>query len=137
MPSNSGVGKKGDVRKNKEKFDVSNVLGYTLYPLYMNNRENLTIDTTPLTTLKLATAGVDTPSLPNMSLKVETIIIIILSILTRVYAVWLSWNCSGQFHILLRVIFALFAFIFGFIYLVLYFFMKSYSCCSKKKTQIK
>lgn len=53
------------------------------------------------------------------------------SIFIGVAAVWLSWNCNVGVTTPLRVIYAIFAYIFGIIYIILYFILLRDKCDNK------
>lgn len=58
------------------------------------------------------------------------IIILITMILLNIYAAVLSWSCNRTFHFIPRAIFALFAFSFGIVYIILHLiFRESLNPC--------
>jgi hypothetical protein len=62
------------------------------------------------------------------------IIYSIISFAVSVYAVYLSWSCNSaaNVNVLLKVIYAFFAFIFGFLYLIFYFIFRAGTCTTLK-----
>lgn len=57
---------------------------------------------------------------------------LILSIILGFIAFYLSWSCNTalNYHILIKSIFAIFAFLFGFVYIILYFLFRWDTCSS-------
>lgn len=55
---------------------------------------------------------------------------ILLSFILSIYAVYLSWTCSTAQNIAvgLKVLYAIFAYIFGFLYLIYYVFVNAGRC---------
>jgi hypothetical protein len=52
----------------------------------------------------------------------------IVSLLIGIFCIMLSWGCSGNDPTPLRVIYAFFAFLFGPIYIIYYFLVRSDQC---------
>lgn len=63
-----------------------------------------------------------------------SIIYSIISTAVSIYAVYLSWSCNtaADVNVLLKIIYAFFAFIFGFIYLIFYFIFRAGTCKNLK-----
>ena len=59
----------------------------------------------------------------NEYMNIYVIIWFILNILISVYAFYLSYNCKSQSGQLSQILFSIGAFIFGFLYLIYYFFV--------------
>ena len=59
----------------------------------------------------------------NEYMNIYFIIWFILNILISVYAAYLSYNCKSQSGHLSQILFSIGAFIFGFLYLIYYFFV--------------
>ena len=53
---------------------------------------------------------------------------LILSLAISAYAAYLSWNCSVGEPALIRILSALFAWVFGVLYIIFYIMFKSKSC---------
>jgi len=53
---------------------------------------------------------------------------LILSLTISTYAAYLSWNCSMGDHPFLRILFAIFAFWFGLLYILYYVIFKTKAC---------
>lgn len=66
----------------------------------------------------------------NISMDISTIIQLLISLTFSVYAVYLSWTCNTALgkDVFLKVIFALFAGLFGFWYLIFYYMFSSAGC---------
>lgn len=62
--------------------------------------------------------------------KETSILVQIISIAVGCLAAYLSWTCNTltETNVVLKVIFAIFAFLFGFIYLILYFIFRWGDC---------
>ena len=76
------------------------------------------------------------PAIPNTaSQKTWNIISIILSILIGLFAFYLSWSCNTAlgYHIIVKVIFGVFAFLFGLVYLILYIIFRIDTCAKIMK----
>lgn len=60
----------------------------------------------------------------------SNVLSLILSILIGSVAAYLSWQCNTltETNVVLKIIFALFAFIFGLLYIILYFFFRWGDC---------
>lgn len=65
-------------------------------------------------------------------LKVSDVLSFILGVLIGVYAAYLSWQCNSKlkYNTFLKAIFAVFAYIFGLVYLILYVVMR-WDICRK------
>ena len=64
-------------------------------------------------------------SLPSTcsTFRILDLLMFILGIFIGLYAAYLSWMCNSKmgYHMVFKVIFAVFAYLFGLIYLILYF----------------
>lgn len=58
------------------------------------------------------------------------IISVIISLLVGLFALYLSWSCNTAlgYHIVLKIIFGFFAFLFGLVYIVLYIILRIDTC---------
>lgn len=70
-----------------------------------------------------------TPAQQN-TIKISDILSFILGVVIGLYAAYLSWQCNTKmaYSTFLKVIFAIFAYIFGLVYLVLYLIMRFDTC---------
>ena len=61
----------------------------------------------------------------------------IVSIVIGIFAFYLSWQCNTAlgYHVVVKVIFAVFAFLFGLIYLILYLILRMMYQIRKRKGQ--
>jgi hypothetical protein len=67
----------------------------------------------------------NTPRITGYSIA-WTIISLVIGILVGIFAAYLSWQCNAklEYHMGFRVIFAIFAYLFGLIYIILYYTMR-------------
>lgn len=75
------------------------------------------------------TAVKPTPK-PSKEVSILIAVVQIISIAVGCFAAYLSWTCNTltETNIVLKVIFAIFAFLFGFIYLIIYFIFRWGDC---------
>jgi CHASE2 domain-containing sensor protein len=95
----------------------------------------MTTTTTTATVTMTATAHSATvAAAPTKQMTAFRIIYSIISFAVSVYAVYLSWSCNSaaNVNVLLKVIYAFFAFIFGFLYLIFYFIFRAGTCTTLK-----
>lgn len=78
-------------------------------------------------------ASVSNPPSRNM-LSLEIILYYLLMFLIGGYAVYLSWTCNTaqRIDVLLKVVYAIFAFYFGIVYLIFYFVFRVGTCYPPK-----
>lgn len=64
------------------------------------------------------------------SVKVSDILSFVLGLVIGLLAAYLSWQCNSKlsYNTFLKVIFSIFAYLFGFVYLVLYVIMRWDTC---------
>lgn len=67
---------------------------------------------------------------PKQGIKVSDVLSLILGVVIGLYAAYLSWQCNAKlsYNTFLKVIFAIFAYMFGLIYLILYVVMRWDTC---------
>lgn len=70
------------------------------------------------------------PSTPATGVTIADILSFVLGIIIGLYAAYLSWQCNSKMNYgtFLKVIFAIFAYIFGLVYLILYLIMRYDTC---------
>jgi hypothetical protein len=71
------------------------------------------------------------------SFKVLDLLMFIMGVIIGLYAAYLSWMCNSKvgYHMVFKVLFAIFAYLFGLIYLILYLVMKWDVCYMLKPTK--
>lgn len=67
---------------------------------------------------------------PKQGLKISDILSFILGVVIGLYAAYLSWQCNAKlnYNVFLKVVFAIFAYMFGLTYLILYVVMRWDTC---------
>ena len=72
------------------------------------------------------------PPVTQTSITLSSVLTFVLGVVIGLYAVYLSWQCNSKlnYNIFLKVIFAVFAYIFGLTYLILYLIMR-WDVCRK------
>lgn len=67
---------------------------------------------------------------PKQGINVADVLSFLLGVVIGLYAAYLSWQCNSKlsYSVVLKVIFALFAYIFGLVYLILYVVMRWDTC---------
>lgn len=88
----------------------------------------------PHTVTMTAHSAATVATAPTKQMTAFRIIYSIISFAVSVYAVYLSWSCNSaaNVNVLLKVIYAFFAFIFGFLYLIFYFIFRAGTCTTLK-----
>jgi hypothetical protein len=61
----------------------------------------------------------------------KDILLALLDLVVLIIAAKLSWECSGNYPVALRVLFSVLAGIFGYIYIILYIIFRSDKCVAK------
>ena len=89
---------------------------------------------TPTQTHTVTMTAHSAAATPTKKITAFRIIYSIISFAVSVYAVYLSWSCNtaANVNVLLKVIYAFFAFIFGFLYLIFYFIFRAGTCTTLK-----
>lgn len=79
----------------------------------------------------------NTPPPSTTSFNVANILGFILGVVIGLCAAYLSWQCntSLDYNVFLKVIFAILAYMFGFVYLILYLIMRWDTCSVIAKTR--
>lgn len=90
-------------------------------------------------TQKSTFVNAEMPGMPPMpeaptkkSLKLSDILTFVLGVIIGLYAAYLSWQCNSKldYNLFLKVIFSVFAYLFGLVYLILYLVMR-WDVCKK------
>ena len=70
------------------------------------------------------------PTPTNGGVTIADVLSLVLGIIIGLYAAYLSWQCNSKMNYgtFLKVIFAIFAYIFGLVYLILYLIMRYDTC---------
>lgn len=63
------------------------------------------------------------------------IVSFVIGVLIGIVAIYLSWSCNTaiEYHIVMKVIFAVFAYLFGFVYILLYMILRYDTCAYIQK----